>query len=81
MAKACLNFVQNFDSVLILLLEYLLYKFVLVSRYGGIYLDSDIVVLKPLSSLHNSVGMEDQLAGSSLNGAVMAFRRHRYVAA
>lgn len=45
-------------------------------KYGGIYLDSDIVVLKPLSSLHNSVGMEDQLAGSSLNGAVMAFRRH-----
>ncbi|XP_038882047.1 uncharacterized protein At4g19900 [Benincasa hispida] len=45
-------------------------------KYGGIYLDSDIVVLKPLSSLHNSVGMENQLAGSSLNGAVMAFRRH-----
>jgi len=51
-----------------------------LSRYGGIYLDSDIVVLKPLSSLQNSVGMEDQLAGSSLNGAIMVFRRHRYVA-
>ncbi|XP_022146564.1 uncharacterized protein At4g19900 [Momordica charantia] len=45
-------------------------------KYGGIYLDSDIVVLNPLSSIHNSVGVEDQLAGSSLNGAVMAFRRH-----
>lgn len=47
------------------------------SRYGGIYLDSDIVVLKSLSSLSNSVGMEDQDHGRPLNGAVMAFRRHR----
>lgn len=45
-------------------------------KYGGIYLDSDIIVLKPLSLLNNSVGMEDHLAGSSLNGAVMAFRKH-----
>ncbi|GMN62176.1 hypothetical protein TIFTF001_031255 [Ficus carica] len=45
-------------------------------RYGGIYLDSDIVVLKSLSSLSNSVGMEDQDHGRPLNGAVMAFRRH-----
>ncbi|KAL5537398.1 hypothetical protein UlMin_045207 [Ulmus minor] len=45
-------------------------------KYGGIYLDSDIIVLKSLSSLSNSVGMEDQVKGSSLNGAVMAFRRH-----
>ncbi|PQQ16341.1 uncharacterized protein Pyn_37717 [Prunus yedoensis var. nudiflora] len=44
-------------------------------KYGGIYLDSDIIVLKPLSSLRNSVGKEDQLAASSLNGAVMAFER------
>lgn len=45
-------------------------------KYGGIYLDSDIVVLKSLSSLSNSVGMEDQDHGRPLNGAVMAFRRH-----
>lgn len=45
-------------------------------KYGGIYLDSDIIVLKSLSSLSNSVGMEDQDNGRSLNGAVMAFRRH-----
>ncbi|KAI5332300.1 PREDICTED: lactosylceramide [Prunus dulcis] len=45
-------------------------------KYGGIYLDSDIIVLKPLSSLRNSVGKEDQLAASSLNGAVMAFERN-----
>lgn len=45
-------------------------------KYGGIYLDSDIIVLGSLSSLNNSVGKEGQLAGDSLNGAVMAFRRH-----
>ncbi|KAA8544741.1 hypothetical protein F0562_019555 [Nyssa sinensis] len=45
-------------------------------KYGGMYLDSDIIVLKPLSSLNNTVGLEDQLAGSSLNGAVMSFRKH-----
>ncbi|CAL0313600.1 unnamed protein product [Lupinus luteus] len=44
--------------------------------YGGIYLDSDIIVLKPISALNNSVGMEDHVAGSALNGAVMAFERH-----
>lgn len=44
-------------------------------RYGGIYLDSDIIVLKPLSSLKNSVGLENPLAGSYLNGAVMAFKQ------
>lgn len=44
-------------------------------KYGGIYLDSDIIVLKPLSALNNSVGLEDQPAGSSLNGALMAFRK------
>jgi hypothetical protein len=47
-------------------------------RYGGTYLDSDIIVLKPISFLNNSVGMEDHAAGSSLNGAVMAFGRRRY---
>ncbi|GMI91679.1 hypothetical protein like AT4G19900 [Hibiscus trionum] len=43
-------------------------------KYGGIYLDSDIIVLKPLLALNNTVGQEDQ--GSSLNGALMAFRKH-----
>lgn len=45
-------------------------------KYGGIYLDSDIIVLKSLSSLSNCVGKEDRLAGGSLNGAVMAFKRN-----
>lgn len=45
-------------------------------KYGGIYLDTDIVVLKPLFSLNNTVGLEDELGGNNLNGAVMAFRKH-----
>ncbi|XP_028222632.1 uncharacterized protein At4g19900 isoform X2 [Glycine soja] len=45
-------------------------------KYGGIYLDSDIIVLKPISFLNNSVGMEGHGAGSALNGAVMSFPRH-----
>ncbi|KAK1376930.1 hypothetical protein POM88_020258 [Heracleum sosnowskyi] len=45
-------------------------------KYGGIYLDSDIVVLQPLSSLNNTVGLENEHNGSNLNGAVMAFRKH-----
>lgn len=49
------------------------------SRYGGIYLDSDILVLKSLSGLNNTVGFEDELAGKTLNGAVMAFKKHRYI--
>ncbi|KAJ6816135.1 uncharacterized protein M6B38_417325 [Iris pallida] len=43
-------------------------------KYGGLYLDSDVVVLKPLHSLKNSIGIEDQLHGNStFNGAIMAF--------
>ncbi|KAK3014771.1 hypothetical protein RJ639_009169, partial [Escallonia herrerae] len=45
-------------------------------KYGGIYLDSDIVVLKPLLSLNNTVGVDNELGGSHLSGAVMAFRKH-----
>ena len=41
-------------------------------------MDSDIVVLKPISFLNNSVGMENQVNGSALNGAVMAFEKNRY---
>ncbi|CAN1806178.1 Uncharacterized protein At4g19900 [Linum perenne] len=44
-------------------------------RYGGIYLDTDIIVMNPLYSLNNTIGMEDELTGSSLNGAVMAFKQ------
>ncbi|GAB2213734.1 hypothetical protein Droror1_Dr00018047 [Drosera rotundifolia] len=45
-------------------------------RYGGIYLDSDIIILNPLSSLTNSVAFEDIPVNSPLNGAVMAFDKN-----
>lgn len=46
-------------------------------KYGGVYLDSDVVVLRPLDSLNNSLGTESLVAEeSSLNGAVMAFEKH-----
>ncbi|XP_020874051.1 uncharacterized protein At4g19900 isoform X1 [Arabidopsis lyrata subsp. lyrata] len=44
-------------------------------KYGGVYLDSDVIVLGSLSSLRNTIGMEDQAAGESLNGAVMSFEK------
>ncbi|XP_028554606.1 uncharacterized protein At4g19900 [Dendrobium catenatum] len=46
-------------------------------KYGGVYLDSDLIVLKPLYSLRNSVCVDDQRGGdSTYSGAVMAFERH-----
>ncbi|GJT14233.1 alpha 1,4-glycosyltransferase domain-containing protein [Tanacetum coccineum] len=45
-------------------------------KYGGIYLDSDVKVMKPLDSLSNMVGLEDESSDGNLNGAVMAFRKH-----
>ncbi|RYR14121.1 hypothetical protein Ahy_B04g070759 isoform A [Arachis hypogaea] len=54
-----------------------LIRLVALYRYGGIYLDSDIIVLKPIYFLNNSLGMEDDLeAEKALNGAVMAFEKH-----
>ncbi|KAK1410801.1 hypothetical protein QVD17_37341 [Tagetes erecta] len=44
-------------------------------KYGGIYLDSDVIVMKPLYSLSNMVGLEDDSSANQLNGAVMAFRK------
>nr|XP_018678103.1 PREDICTED: uncharacterized protein At4g19900 isoform X1 [Musa acuminata subsp. malaccensis] len=46
-------------------------------KYGGIYLDSDIIVLNPLHSLKNFVSIEDNTGGNSVfNGAVMAFEKN-----
>ncbi|MQM08858.1 hypothetical protein Taro_041724 [Colocasia esculenta] len=45
-------------------------------KYGGIYLDSDVIILKPLYSLKNSVGIEGEMSGNrTFNGAVMAFEK------
>eukprot|EP00873_Tetraselmis_striata_P004465 jgi/Tetstr1/424729/TSEL_015247.t1 len=47
-------------------------------KYGGVYLDTDVIVMRDLGSLRNCLGTE--LAGSQgeakiLNGAVLAFDR------
>ena len=67
---------QLSDKIMICHYTYIL--FFMNFRYGGIYLDSDIVMLKPLSELNNTVGYEDGLSGKTLNGAVMVFRKHRF---
>lgn len=52
---------------------------IVLYRYGGIYLDSDVIVLKSLSSVQNSIGMLGQIEGNStFSGAVMAFEKNRY---
>lgn len=38
-----------------------------------------MIVLGSLSSLRNTIGMEDQVAGESLNGAVMSFEKKRFI--
>jgi hypothetical protein len=49
-----------------------------IRRYGGIYLDSDVVVLKPLTSLQNSIGAVKLVSGNySFSGAVLAFEKQR----
>ncbi|KAK3125400.1 hypothetical protein QOZ80_7BG0604390 [Eleusine coracana subsp. coracana] len=43
-------------------------------KYGGVYIDSDVIVLKPLTSLRNSIGAVKQVSGNySFSGAVLAF--------
>uniref|UniRef100_A0ACD5V0B3 Uncharacterized protein n=1 Tax=Avena sativa TaxID=4498 RepID=A0ACD5V0B3_AVESA len=45
-------------------------------RYGGIYLDSDVIVLKSLKSFWNSVGTVKQVSkDSSFSGAVLVFEK------
>ncbi|XP_076927043.1 uncharacterized protein At4g19900-like [Bidens hawaiensis] len=53
-----------------------LIRLAVLYKYGGIYLDSDVIVMKPLYSLTNMVGLEDESSASDINGAVMAFRKH-----
>ncbi|KAI5074829.1 hypothetical protein GOP47_0010790 [Adiantum capillus-veneris] len=46
-------------------------------KYGGIYLDTDVVLLKPLLPLHNIIGAERSgYEARKLNGAVMAFDKN-----
>jgi hypothetical protein len=45
-------------------------------KYGGLYMDMDVIVLKPLDSLSNTMGSEILANGEiRLNGAIMAFNK------
>lgn len=51
-----------------------LIRLAVLYKFGGVYLDSDVIVFKPLYSLKNSVGVENHTNGTSIfNGAVLAF--------
>ncbi|CAM6041137.1 unnamed protein product [Sphagnum compactum] len=53
-----------------------LLRLVALYKYGGVYMDMDVIVLKPLDSLSNTVGSEILANGEiRLNGAIMAFNK------
>ncbi|PUZ48144.1 hypothetical protein GQ55_7G221700 [Panicum hallii var. hallii] len=56
-----------------------LLRLALLYRYGGVYLDADVVVLRPFSGLRNVIGAQavDEATGDwrRLNNAVMVFDR------
>jgi lactosylceramide 4-alpha-galactosyltransferase len=56
-----------------------LLRLALLYRYGGIYIDADVVVLRPFSGLRNAIGAQavDEATGGwkRLNNAVMVFHR------
>ncbi|KAF8093339.1 hypothetical protein N665_0384s0025 [Sinapis alba] len=57
-----------------------LLRLVLLYKYGGIYLDTDFIVLKPLTHLHNVIGAQavDPVTKqwSRLNNAVLIFDKN-----
>lgn len=58
----------------------LISAYITQSRYGGVYLDTDVILLKPLDLLHNTVCKEMlKNTKTRLNGAVMAFDKGRYL--
>lgn len=48
-------------------------RIALLWKFGGIYLDTDFIVLKNLRNLTNTLGFQSQYV---LNGAFLAFERH-----
>lgn len=47
-------------------------------RYGGVYLDMDMILSRPLPRVHNAVGSTiDEGGAVVLNGAFMAFDQSR----
>ncbi|RID44746.1 hypothetical protein BRARA_I01519 [Brassica rapa] len=62
---------QNLSNIL---------RLVLLYKFGGIYLDTDVIILKPLTSLHNVIGAQtvDPVTRkwSRLNNAVLIFDKN-----
>lgn len=53
-------------------------RLALMWKFGGIYLDTDFIVLKDLRNLNNALGIQSRYV---LNGAFLAFeRRHPFIA-
>ncbi|CAG0915857.1 unnamed protein product [Notodromas monacha] len=48
-------------------------RYVTMFKYGGLYLDTDVVVMKPMDELVNAVGLEGT---GVINNAVLAFEKH-----
>ncbi|CAA7029659.1 unnamed protein product [Microthlaspi erraticum] len=57
-----------------------LLRLVLLYKYGGIYLDTDVIIIKPLNNLHNVIGAQtvDPVTRkwSRLNNAVLIFDKN-----
>lgn len=57
-----------------------LLRLAVLYKYGGVYLDTDFIILKPLSGLRNSIGAQSMdMASKSwtrLNNAVLVFDRN-----
>ncbi|XP_069084419.1 lactosylceramide 4-alpha-galactosyltransferase [Pleurodeles waltl] len=52
-------------------------RIALIWKFGGIYLDTDFIVLKNLKNLTNSIGIQSRYL---LNGAFLSFdRRHKFM--
>jgi lactosylceramide 4-alpha-galactosyltransferase len=65
----CINLMQNLSNLMRLAALY---------RYGGVYLDTDVVVLRSFTGLRNAVGAQSRAASGQwtrLNNAVLVFDR------
>jgi hypothetical protein len=53
-------------------------RYALLYKYGGVYIDTDVIVRKNLTELkfNNTIGLQD--GGSTLNTAVLAFENGSY---
>ncbi|CAG0919642.1 unnamed protein product [Notodromas monacha] len=51
-------------------------RYATLFKYGGLYLDTDVIVIKSMTDLVNALGIE---SNDLINGAVMAFVKHHPV--